>query len=103
MCIMEYKRIAKVYKKDIKGYEAQFETFAKVPNIIRETCLQDVICEAILNILFICIDQRIVFLQKINDSPSVYNVLRIYNGMQRTIKRRKTIDNAFFLLTSYIG
>ena len=53
MCIMEYKRIAKVYKKDIKGYESQFETFAKVPNIIRETCLQDVICEAILNILFI--------------------------------------------------
>ena len=41
MCIMEYKRIAKVYKKDIKGYESQFETFAKVPNIIRETCLQD--------------------------------------------------------------
>lgn len=36
---MEYKRIAKVYKKDIKGYEAQFETFAKVPNIIREICL----------------------------------------------------------------
>lgn len=31
---MEYKRIAKVYKKDIKGYEAQFKAFAKVPPIL---------------------------------------------------------------------